>query len=102
MLGLLMELHVTNEVDACALDLHCEVCVHTLPVRMEEFISQTRFFVEEDEGAEVGLLVRVGAESKLVEVVVVDMVVWAGRRIGYGVCCGRHCFDRVSVVWGTV
>jgi len=50
-------LHVPHQVHACAFDLHRQVGVHALPVRVEKGVGEAGFLVEEDHGAEVGLLV---------------------------------------------
>ena len=61
--------------------------MHRFPVVVEEFLRVLWFLVEEDEGAEVGLLVGPRAEFDFVEVVLVDEVVLA-RWCVFHVCRG--------------
>jgi hypothetical protein len=68
-LRFLMELDIASEVHTGVWCPESKIGVDTLPVVVEEFIGDVGLLVEEDERAEVGLLVRAGAEAELIEVV---------------------------------
>jgi hypothetical protein len=78
-------LYVSDEIDACAVHLHGQVCVYAFPVRVEEFVCEALFLVEEEHDAEVGLLV--GAvcvcEGEFGEGVCVGEVIGAWKGVGH-------------------
>ena len=68
---------------------------------VKEFVCQARFLVEEDHGAEVGLLVGPrgrGRDGEFGEGVCVDQVVGAGAGGFHGV--GGEVYQRVGDGWG--
>jgi hypothetical protein len=78
-------LHIPHQIHARALNLHREIRMHALPMLVKELVREARLLVEEDHGAEVGLLIGASAYGEFRECVLVDEVVGAGKASEGGV-----------------
>jgi hypothetical protein len=53
----LTHLYISHQIHPSLVNLHHQVRMNALPVRVEEFVGQAGFLIEEEHDAKVGLLV---------------------------------------------
>jgi hypothetical protein len=82
-------LYISHQIHPRTIYLHRQIRMYALPMLMEKFVRETWFLVEEDHGAEVGLLIRavtVTSDGEFGECMLVDEMVWAW--VDCGICGG--------------